>query len=83
MTYRELLQRLNTLTEEQLDMDVICIAEGFSGSGKVNSVEVMPEDQVNPSGDGWEDISACGLSADGLIDEPICAHKDQPVIMFE
>ncbi len=75
MTWRELKAEIEKLTDSQLDMKVLWC--GVDRGGVVNSVEVLQEDHINPSGDAWEPISAYPEYAD---EEPIVGVKGQPIL---
>ena len=56
MKYSDLLIQLQRMTPEELKQDVAVIAE--RGGGFVESVWTADEDQINPSGEGIEPVSA-------------------------
>lgn len=81
-TYRELKNIIGTFSEEQLDQSVICCGEA-DNSLRVEKVWIVEEDQINPSGDGMEPVSA-------YIDDPdvdvegefvVCA-KGTPILLL-
>ena len=52
MTYQQLLERLRTMTPEQLAHPVIW--QGDDRGGYVGAVDVLDKDWVNPECEGWE-----------------------------
>lgn len=86
MTYRELRALVNSLTEEQLNREVMWADE--RRSGKVQRVEILVDDQVCPSGEEWEsivDYEKYMKEQDPDFDlkndlEPIVCHKGQPIL---
>jgi hypothetical protein len=54
-TYRELKEVLNSLNDEQLNGEVMWAGDGRGG--KIGGAWIV-EDQINPSGDGMEPVSA-------------------------
>lgn len=75
ITWRDLKNQVNTFSEAQLDMRVLCCAEDYGGA--VVQIEVLDEDHINPSGDAWEPRSHYGAEYE---DEEIVAVKGQPVL---
>lgn len=55
ITYRDLLDKISALTPEQLAMPVLWCGE--NRGGPVQGIWILEEDQINPSGDGWEPVS--------------------------
>jgi len=51
-TYANLLTQLQQLTPEQLAVRVRWC--GDQRGGVIDGIEILKEDQCNPSGDGWE-----------------------------
>lgn len=70
MTYRELKRKLSEFTEEQLDQSVVAGAPDCR-SIFINSVWIVEEDQINPSGDGMEPVSEYADEPDILATEPV------------
>ena len=86
MTYRELKARIEDFTDEQLDMEVVYSHE--AGGGKVDSVWVVEDDQVNPSGDGMESVGAYRRmqeeqGEDWDPTEPVVCRKGQPILVIQ
>ena len=81
MTFRELKAALELMSEEQLNYEVHWCGE--DRGGKVGSVWVVDEDQINPSGDGMEPVSTYADKPEYVQDEPIVAHKGQPLLMVD
>lgn len=64
MKYRELLERLGQLTDEQLDQPAVFQGDGTVG-GQVKDLWIAEEDYVNPSGEGAEPASVY-VGQDGI-----------------
>lgn len=75
LTWRELKDQIGSFTEDQLDTKVMCSDGGFA-----MQIEVMAEDHINPSGEGWEPRSLYGSEAD---EEPVVAAKGQPILVVD
>lgn len=82
LTYRDILIRLNKMSDKQLDTVVICAGENTSHH--IKKVWIVEEDQINPSGEGWEPISAYD-DDENLEDylEEITCYKGTPILLFE
>lgn len=81
-TYRDLKEIINSLTSEQLDKEVIWAGDGRGG--KIDSVWIADEDQINPSGDGMEPISAYFDDPDFIWeDELVVCEKNTPIILTQ
>lgn len=79
-TYRTLRDTIATLTDEQLDMEVIWAGDGRGG--KLSGIWVVEEDQINPSGDGMEPVSAYDDDSDfDASDEPIVCEKGTVILI--
>lgn len=79
-TYRDLKETLNTLTEDQLDMEIRWAGDGRGG--KIGEVWIVEEDQINPSGDGMEPVSAYANDEDiDVSDEPIVCKKGTVLLL--
>lgn len=88
MTFGELQAALAAMTPEQLAMRVhVC---GEDRGGRVSALEILAEDQVNPSGDGMEPISLYrpgganyeeGMNIDE--EELVVARKGQGLLLLE
>ena len=74
-TYRDLLELLPTLSEAQLNQPAQTVTDLFTAPLiTISELWVTEEDQINPSGEGCEPISA-------YKDEPdFEVYKDEPVI---
>ena len=84
MTYRELRDVLNSLSESQLNMPVRW--GGENNSGFFTKVWIVEEDQINPSGDGWEPVSAYKDDPDFPdihVTEPVVCKKDTPILLTD
>ncbi|MFA6057262.1 MAG: hypothetical protein WC756_03615 [Taibaiella sp.] len=68
-SWSELKNFANTLTEEQLQQPVRIWGESFAAD--IESVEVLDEDMINPSGEGCEPVSAYADEPETLEDEPV------------
>jgi hypothetical protein len=85
MTNRKLKEFLNTLTEEQLNQEIMIQSED-KGYSFIRG-EVLTEDCINPSGEGAEPISmylpsGCGYDENDpfdVTDEPVVLRKGQVV----
>lgn len=77
MKYRELLEKLQTLSPEQLEQEVRVTGEDHSA--KIDELWILEEDYINPEGDGAEPISSFELDDDfdeaALAAAPRAAHK--------
>lgn len=80
-TYRELKDILNSLSEEQLNNEVMWA--GDSRGGKIGSVWIAEEDQINPSGDGLEPVSAYDNDPDFDATEESVVCKKGTLILLE
>ena len=84
LTFDDLDNFIKTLTPEQRAMPVMW--NGEAGGGFVYQTLVLDDDQVNPTGDGWEDrgnyirvmVEEEGENAEVAAAEPIVAHRGQP-----
>lgn len=88
LNYNDLAKFIETLTPEQREMPVIWNGEGCGGH--IYETAVLDDDQVNPSGEGWEDRNsfiqsaiADGETYEEVADEPIVAHKGQPYLCVD
>jgi hypothetical protein len=88
MTLGALLDALQKLTPEQLAMPACWC--GDSRGGQIQCVEILTEDQINPSGEGMEPVSSYQPGGehyeegmDILADEPIVARKGQMLLMTD
>lgn len=55
MNYKELKDKLNQLTPEQLQMDVLFWGENVSG--EITNLLILEDDYINPSGEGCEPLA--------------------------
>lgn len=89
MTNRQLKDFLNSLTEEQLDQEVM-----IQGEARIYpkiGFEIMSEDYINPSGEGAEPISdylpgGVGYDEDyplDVTDETVVLKKGQVVYFID
>jgi hypothetical protein len=79
-TFRDLKKVLDTLTEEQLNMEVRWA--GDSRGGTMDSIWIVEEDQINPSGDGMEPVSAYDNDPDfDATDEPVVCKKGTVLLL--
>lgn len=84
LTFDDLDAFIKTLTPEQRAMEVMW--NGEDRGGFVYQTLVLDDDQVNPSGDGWEDrrnyirvmMEEEGEGEEVAAAEPIVARKGQP-----
>lgn len=85
MTYRELKRKLDELTEIQLEQTVR--VSGEDHFGKVEFVQILDEDYVNPSGECAEPVSAVETdefyTEKDLEKEPRVAHKGDVYLLEE
>ena len=84
MTYKELKEILSTLTEEQLNFQIMCSASDSSiGSGKISEVWIAEEDQINPSGEYMEPVSIYLNDPDIDVElEPIVCKQGTPILIL-
>ena len=81
-TYNELKKILDTLDENQLNCPVRWGGEG--NSGLIQSVWIVEENQINPSGDGWEPVSAYDNDPEfDMSDEPVVCSKGTPILLAD
>ena len=77
MKYRELLEKLQALTPEQLEQDVRVTGEDHSA--RIGELWILEEDYINPEGEGAFPVSEANLlddfSEEALAKEPRVAHK--------
>lgn len=91
ITFGELKATLDTFTPEQLRQYVMW--GGEDRGGYVGEVHVFEDDQVNPSGDGWEDAAdyrkqlledgETPEEADSIIAAETVLHKGSPVLFVD
>lgn len=75
-TYADLLKELQALTPDQQAQQVRYIGE--VGNGKVNSLWVLEEDHIDPSGEGLEPISAYQQGDNPMTEEELAAEQSWP-----
>jgi hypothetical protein len=79
-TYRDLKQMINYLTEEQLDLQVRWAGDGRGGT--LDKLWIVEEDQINPSGDGMEPVSAYDNDPDfDASDEAVVCPKGSVLLL--
>ncbi len=84
LSFNDVAKFIETLTPEQREMDAMWAGEGRGGY--IYETVVLTDDQINPSGDGWEDRGQYlqAAAAEGTDEErkattePIVARKGQP-----
>lgn len=91
ITFGELKAALDTFTPEQLRQYVMW--GGEDRGGFVGEVHVFEDDQVNPSGDGWEDAADYRKQlledgetpdeADSIVAAETVLHKGSPVLFVD
>ena len=80
MNFGQLLEQLQSLTAEQLAQPVILLQEGPHIN--VHEFVAFDEDQINPSGDGIEPVSAYDNDPYfDMSDEPVVLKKGTPVLI--
>lgn len=77
-TYRELLEELKKLTDDQLDMEVLCADEGVSSL--VTHFEVMKENMVDDG--GYWSLQTETDKKNDPYNEDVRARKGQLVLML-
>lgn len=89
MTFGELKTAVEAMTPEQLALPVVASAEEPGRGGFVEELFICQDDQVNPSGDGMEDISLYRPGGAGyeegmeIDEEPIVARKGQGLLQLD
>jgi hypothetical protein len=91
ITFGELKAKLDTFTPEQLAQRVMW--GGEDRGGYVGEVHVFEDDQVNPSGDGWESAAdyrkqlledgETPEEADQIVEAEIVLRKGSPVLFVD
>jgi len=82
ITYRHLKELLNSLDESHLDHPVRW--GGDNTSGLITGTWLVEEDQINPSGDGWEPKSAYKDDPDfDVTDEPVVCPSGSLILLCE
>jgi hypothetical protein len=81
LTWYQLKKFCNNLTGKQLGKKVLIWGEkaGYTASGKF----IVPEDYINPSGDGVEPISFYKDEPELLAEEDIIIEKGHPVLLID
>lgn len=80
ITYRKLRDVLNSLDESQLDSPVRW--GGDNNSGVIADTWLVEEDQINPSGDGWEPKSVYDNDPEfDMSDEPVVCKKGTLILI--
>lgn len=80
ITYRKLKEILDSLDESQLDTPVRW--GGDNTSGVISDTWIVEEDQINPSGDGWEPVSVYDNDPEfDMSDEPIVCKKGTVILI--
>ncbi len=80
LTYRSLKKILENFDETQLDLPVRWVGDGASGI--INGMWIVEEDQINPSGDGWEPVSTYDNDPDfDASDEAVVCEKGSPMLL--
>lgn len=78
MKYRELIEELKKLTEEQLDQEVFISGEDIPIS-RFGGLWIAEEDMINPTGEGAEYISAYTdpeITDDPMTEEEVRAENE-------
>jgi hypothetical protein len=78
MTFKELKDQLNTLSDLQLNQEVRVGTE--TATIAIGTLWIAPEDQINPSGEGPEGISEYKDDPESLRGEPIVLAKGMPIL---
>lgn len=81
MTFKELKDTLNALENFVLDIPIIVTTE--MGAIQIDSLWIAAEDQINPSGDGMEPVSAYADDPKVLETEPVVLKKGSPILFGE
>jgi hypothetical protein len=91
ITFGELKAKLESFTPEQLAQKVMW--GGEDRGGYVGEVHVFEDDQVNPSGDGWENAAdyrkqlledgETPEEADRIVESEIVLHRGSPVLFVD
>lgn len=81
LTWYELKKFCNNLDGKQLGKDVLIWGEekGFTASGTF----LVPEDFINPSGDGLEPVSFYKDEPEILLEEKVVIEKGHPVLLID
>lgn len=81
MTYKELKDFCDSLTEDQLNQTVNIWGEGIS-KRPISMAEILKEDMINPSGDGAEPVSVYKDEPD-FDGEPLVAEKGEIFLVVD